>query len=483
MAQQQLKIDDEWKNFLQQTYNNRNNTNNNNRIGHNHHLHYVPPTDEHANANTNIEQQNGNGDNTDMDTNTQPPQPDTPLPPAPICDDLIISTKTKKLFLNIDTLDIERIFWSIPILPYWKPETGIVKKEMRFVIFEEELFQQYEAHRDQYIKDHPELDGKIREQSIRTINNPNARKDKKKYSIVRKLTVGICKKDILNKKKKEEKKAMYNCIMLFYRFQYINNKGTVIYHEIHIKIFNTGNIEIPGVLNEDMLNKIKELIINTVQPFVGALETPLILYNGNSKNAHTTNAPAHTNATAPAQLQPTPTQAPIPMPMPAPDDEQEDVLINSTFYSGYKIDREKAFKILRDKYKLDVSLDTCTYQGVKCRFYFHLKTGFHEDLQTGNIFAEDKHLNLTELDELVKITKKYAKITFMLFQTGKGLIVGSFSEKVLMFVFRFVRGMLEREYRNIASINQIPTVRKKSLRKRKHIVDIDKKYYEEVVVA
>lgn len=48
-------------------------------------------------------------------------------PPPPICTDLNISTQTKVLFLN-KSLDIEDIYWKIPILDYWRPECGVLKK-------------------------------------------------------------------------------------------------------------------------------------------------------------------------------------------------------------------------------------------------------------------------------------------------------------------------------------------------------------------
>jgi hypothetical protein len=46
--------------------------------------------------------------------------------------ELLISTKTKVLFLNT-AIDINTIFWNIPIIEYWKPENGVVKKQMKIV--------------------------------------------------------------------------------------------------------------------------------------------------------------------------------------------------------------------------------------------------------------------------------------------------------------------------------------------------------------
>jgi hypothetical protein len=51
---------------------------------------------------------------------------------VPKCDELYISTKTKVLFLNQE-IDINNVFWNIPIIEYWKPNSGVIKKQMKIV--------------------------------------------------------------------------------------------------------------------------------------------------------------------------------------------------------------------------------------------------------------------------------------------------------------------------------------------------------------
>jgi len=46
--------------------------------------------------------------------------------------ELYISTKTKVLFLN-QPIDINKIFWVIPIVDYWKTDSGVIKKQMKIV--------------------------------------------------------------------------------------------------------------------------------------------------------------------------------------------------------------------------------------------------------------------------------------------------------------------------------------------------------------
>ena len=97
------------------------------------------------------------------------------------------------------------------------------------------------------------------------------------------------------------------------------------------------------------------------------------------------------------------------------------------------------------KLAVDTTFDSCSYPGVKCKFYFCNKNGFDEDKQTGVILQEDNHLTVEELID----SKKYTKVSFMIFRTGGCLIVGNCSEEILTFVYDFVKKMLKDEYSHI----------------------------------
>ena len=84
------------------------------------------------------------------------------------------------------------------------------------------------------------------------IDNPNARKIK--YKDERKLTIGLSKKDILTSNIKITN-AFYNCFALILRFWCSKD---LHYREIHVKVFNTGKLEIPGILNTHILESVKE---------------------------------------------------------------------------------------------------------------------------------------------------------------------------------------------------------------------------------
>ena len=40
------------------------------------------------------------------------------------------------------------------------------------------------------------------------------------------------------------------------------------YKEIHVKVFNTGKLEIPGIQNDTILKKVYSLLIETLSPFI-----------------------------------------------------------------------------------------------------------------------------------------------------------------------------------------------------------------------
>ena len=64
--------------------------------------------------------------------------------------------------------------------------------------------------------------------------------------------IGLCKKDFINQRKLE-KGAFYNCFVIILRV-----KINYVFNEYHIKVFNTGKLELPGIKNDEEL----QLIIN-----------------------------------------------------------------------------------------------------------------------------------------------------------------------------------------------------------------------------
>ena len=333
---------------------------------------------------------------------------------VPECEELSISTKTKVLYLNT-TVDIENIFWSIPVIPYWKPTDGVLKKQIKIVSHSKEELELYQSKLvgvPYYI-----------EHILKQVDNPNSKKIK--FKDERKLTVGISKKDIMNARGKV-KNAFYNCFALIVRFQYRSE-----YKEIHVKVFNTGKMEIPGVLNNEILDIIKEKVLTILQSHI----EQKIYYVDMEKD--------------------------------------DNVLINSNFNCGYYIHREKLHAILKStKYNIETAYDPCSYPGVKCKFYFNNELGFDNKIQPGVISKEDRTMKLSELCD----SSKYTEVSFMVFRTGSCLIVGNCNEKVLMFVYDFIKQLLHDEYVNIRVLNADTNVKIKTKKVRKKMVQMTKGY-------
>jgi phage regulator Rha-like protein len=208
------------------------------------------------------------------------------------------------------------------------------------------------------------------------------------------------------------------------------------YKEIHVKVFNTGKLEIPGILNNDLLVTVQRMILEIIQPHV---TTPLFYIDE--------------------------------------DRGDENVLINSNFNCGFYIDREKTHLILRsEKYGIESAFDPCSYPGVKCKFYFNHELGFDVENQKGQVIQEDRQMKMSELID----NKKYTEISFMIFRTGSCLIVGNCSEKILMFVFEFIKRFLKGEYETIRVTNEGPVNKTKRTKIRKRDVQMTTEYYREV---
>jgi hypothetical protein len=93
------------------------------------------------------------------------------------------------------------------------------------------------------------------------------------------------------------------------------------------------------------------------------------------------------------------------------------------------------------KYELEAVYDPCSYPAVKCKFYFNNDLGFVHETQNGRIVDEDMNMKMTELGE----TKKYTEISFMIFRTGSGLIIGNCSDEMIYYIFEFIKRILKNE--------------------------------------
>jgi hypothetical protein len=293
---------------------------------------------------------------------------------APKATNIYISTKTKIAYLN-STVDLKKIFWQVPIIPYSTPTNGVIKKQMKFNSTElEEL-----AIIQDKIKDEPYFE----EHVITHIDNPAGRI---KFKDIRKISIGISKKDILSYRCKK-KSAFYNCFVIILRMKIEQS-----FKEFHVKVFNTGKLEIPGIQNETLFNLTLEEVIKTLRPYL----TDDLGYKPNTN---------------------------------------ETVLINSNFNCGFFINREALYDMLKYKYNIHCIYDPCSYPGIQCKFYYNPDIGIQNGCQ---ISEENKHLY-----------KNINEVSFMIFRTGSVLIVGKCDENVLFIIYEFLKIILNNEYTNI----------------------------------
>jgi hypothetical protein len=299
---------------------------------------------------------------------------------APKCSNIYISTKTKISYMN-QPIDLNSLFWEIPVIKYMQPLNGVIKKQMKFNSSNPEELE--------FIKKKLENLQHFDEQIITNINNPDGRI---KFKDIRKITIGLSKKDIMSYRSKK-KSAFYNCFVLILRLRVEN-----AFKEFHVKVFNTGKLEIPGIQSDDIFNKILDLVINILQPYVN--EKLKILEN-----------------------------------------KCETVLINSNFNCGFYINRDALYSILKNKYNIQSIYDSCTYPGIQCKFYFN--SDIPIDKQTGCQITKDK----------MELHKNIKEVSFMIFRTGSVLIVGKCDENILLVIYEFLKEILVNEYKLICQKN------------------------------
>ena len=313
----------------------------------------------------------------------------------PKCSDLYISTKTIISYLNATNIDIKYIFWKIPILNYYTPTNGIIKKQIKYS----------STHKDEveYITEHLKDITCYEEHIIEHIDNPEGRI---KYKDQRKISIGTCKKDLLSYKSKQ-KRAFFNCFVLILRLFYDDE-----FKEIHVKVFNTGKLEIPGIQSDELLYKVLDLLISELAPYISDDLNYMF-------------------------------------------EKNETVLINSNFNCGYYIDRDKLHDLLKYKYRINSNFDACSYPGIQSKFYYDNTV----DTQNGQ---QPSH-------------KNYEEVSFMIFRTGSVLIVGKCDEHILHYIYNFIKNLLVCEYHNIKSNGIIMYTENKSRNKkvRKKMICVD----------
>jgi len=305
---------------------------------------------------------------------------------APKCDDLYISTQTKIAYLekcstsNEDLLDLNTLFWKIPITKYENPCEGIIKKQIKITsITKHEL---------------EEIENKLKNEDVYSSNViMNVKTDKQnEFKHVQKLSIGLSKKDVTSSRVKQ-KGAFYNCFVMIIRIR--NEDGH--FREVHVKLFNTGKLEIPGMKHEFIFYKTLDLLVDVLSKYY----EEKFIYN-------------KSNVTT--------------------------VLINSNFNCGFYVNRDILYTLLRNKYNIIAVYDPCSYPGIQCKFYYNRnKLEQNGRCECVNRCCKKK-----------KIQYNCQEISFMIFRTGSVLIVGRTSESIIRCVYEFLKDIFASNYVNIS---------------------------------
>ncbi len=297
----------------------------------------------------------------------------------PKCSSIYISTKTRTCELNA-TIDLYKIFWQLKVIKYHNPIEGIIKKSMKFNCNTEEEVKILEENLEKY---------KEPNMMVNIISQVNQVKGKKrKFKDVRKVDLGLCRKDLISFKKKK-KGAFYNCFAIILRIKYKQ-----IFKEVHVKIFNTGKLEIPGIQYDDLLETTLEKVVEILKPFT----KPDLIYK---------------------------------------KDKIDTVLINSNFSCGFYVNRDELHKSLKYKYKIQSAYDPCSYPGIQCKFFYNPDSTKHNGVHDDSLLIETgPH-------------RQWSEISFMIFRTGSVLIVGNCDENILNIIYNYLKIIIYNEYDKI----------------------------------
>ena len=264
----------------------------------------------------------------------------------PHCTPIIISTKTKIVYLNVGVNLFDR-FWDTPMISYDSFEEGIIKKQIKFNFQNKEEVKVFEE--------------KIKEQTfptyVKILNQFDTPSGRVQFKDVRKVDIGISKNDIL-KAKNKDKSAFYNCFVFIYRI-----KNGDKFKEVHIKMFNSGKIEIPGIRDESIIDILIGHIIRLLQKHY--IDTVI-----QEKR-----------------------------------EMRETILVNSGFKCNYYINRDALFTILKTKYNIKCSYDPCSYPGIQCKYKLPNVDVSFMIFRTGSVLIVGK-CNDTQLYEIYEFIKQ-----------------------------------------------------------------------------
>jgi TATA-box binding protein (TBP) (component of TFIID and TFIIIB) len=299
------------------------------------------------------------------------------LPPPPVPTPLYVSTRTNIAYLS-RPIELGKTFWAIPVVHHHEQQEGIIKKQMKVSSASETELMTVSSKlpQDRYVTEH-------------VIKHIDAVEGRIAYKDVRKISIGICNKDVSSYRCKK-RGAFYNCFSVITR---VLQEGR--FHEMHVKVFNTGKLEVPGVQSAEIFEKTLNLLCEVLTA-VGVCGVSWL------------------------------------------KERTQTVLINSNFSTGFLVDREILYNTLRKKYGMQGRYDPCSYPGIQCDFYLDPKARS----QTG----APPPVSATDTEK-----ERFVRMSFMVFRTGSVLIVGRCTENELNEIYTALCRILVAEYMSIST--------------------------------
>jgi len=354
----------------------------------------------------------------DAETNVYKKTKNVPIPNA---SPLVISTKSKEIFLN-KAVDLN-IFWKIPLISYDEQKAGCLKKQMRVKYKTPEEYADYLLKKEQGLL----IDGcNYLHESI--FEHMDVQKVKlRHFNYLGMVSFGLCSKDLYD----VIKKVFMNCFILIIRLELpveifnINEElynssttsishlpsGPKIFHEYNVKVFNTGKITFTGVKNSIIFKELLNVVINILK-----LCAPHEWMNYSSNIEHY---------------------------------KQVNILVNSNFKCGFCLNQSKLRRILTTKYNLICVFNYGNqYTGLRTKFYYDTSKSPEEQTGQYNSTTDtlDLHENKNKMSKLVSYPPNIVRISYSIFRTGSVLISGKCDDDILNHVYLHVANLLKDEF-------------------------------------
>lgn len=177
--------------------------------------------------------------------------------PAEVLADIsppVVSTQTKIVILS-EPIDVNELFWRLPVVPYEEPRAGVIKKQIQIRSDSPEEV-------DAYLQKRAGIDRYFTELVIADDKNSNVNARKTTFADKRIPFVGVVSKDLVSGNS-IAKLTFIHSITLNVRAW---NAAQDRWNEVHVKIFNTGKFINPGIVpcSMDMFMHVISLVVELI---------------------------------------------------------------------------------------------------------------------------------------------------------------------------------------------------------------------------